>query len=54
MPVKSGARVGARINLIELTEQGGGGKLVKLNNSMQIEGESKPALIAQTLAMRVG
>ncbi len=53
-PVKSGARVRARISLIELTEQGGGRKLVKLNNTMEIEGESKPALIAETLAVLVG
>jgi len=53
-PVKSGARVRARISLMELTEQGGGRKLVKLNNTMEIEGESKPALIAETLAVLVG
>jgi acyl dehydratase len=53
-PVKSGARVRARISLIELTEQGGGRKLVKLNNTMEIEGESKPALIAETLAVLAG
>ena len=53
-PVKSGARVRARISLIELTEQGGGRKLVKMNNTMEIEGESKPALIAETLAVLVG
>jgi acyl dehydratase len=53
-PVKSGARVRARIGLIELTEQGGGRKLVKLNNTIEIEGESKPALIAETLAVLVG
>lgn len=53
-PVKSCARVRARISLIELTDQGGGRKLVKLNNTMEIEGESKPALIAETLAVLVG
>jgi acyl dehydratase len=53
-PVKSGARVRARISLMELTEQGGGRKLVKLNNTMEIDGESKPALIAETLAVLVG
>lgn len=52
-PVKSGARVRARISLVELTEQGSGRKLVKLNNTMEIEGESKPALIAETLAVLV-
>jgi hypothetical protein len=46
--------VRARIGLIELTDQGGGRKLVKLSNTMEIEGETKPALIAETLAVLVG
>lgn len=53
-PVKSGSRVRARISLVELTEQGGGRKLIKLNNTVEIEGEPKPALIAETLAVLVG
>ncbi|HWI09871.1 MAG TPA: MaoC family dehydratase [Burkholderiaceae bacterium] len=53
-PVKSGSRVRARISLVELTEQGGGRKLLKLNNTVEIEGEPKPALIAETLAVLVG
>ena len=53
-PVKADARVRARISLMELTEQGGGRKLVKLNNAMEIEGETKPALMTETLAVLVG
>ena len=53
-PVKSGARVRARISLLELTDQGGGRKLIKMNNTLEIEGETKPALIAETLAVLVG
>ena len=53
-PVKAGARVRARVSVAEVTEQGGGRKLVKLANTMEIEGEDKPALIAETLAVLVG
>ena len=53
-PVKSGARVRARATLAEVTEQAGGRKLLKVLNTMEIEGEAKPALIAETLAVLVG
>jgi acyl dehydratase len=53
-PVKAGARVRNRVALMEVTDQGGGRKLVKLSNTMEIEGESRPALIAETLAVLVG
>ena len=53
-PVKAGARVRNRVTLAEAADQGGGRKLVKLINTVEIEGESKPALVAETLAMLVG
>jgi acyl dehydratase len=53
-PVKAGARVRNRITLTEVSDKGGGRKLVKLVNTVEIEGETKPALIAETLAMLVG
>jgi acyl dehydratase len=53
-PVKAGARVRARVSLAEVTDQGGGRKLVKLSNTVEIEGEDKPALIAETLAVLGG
>jgi acyl dehydratase len=53
-PVKAGARVRARVSVAEVTDQGGGRKLVKLANTVEIEGEDKPALIAETLAVLVG
>jgi hypothetical protein len=37
----------------EVTEQAGGRKLIKLSNTIEIEGETKPALIAETFAMLV-
>ena len=53
-PVKSGSRVRARATLTDVTEQAGGRKLLKVSNSIEIEGETKPALIAETLAVLVG
>ena len=53
-PVKAGSRVRTRTKLVEVTDKGGGRKLVKLVSTVEIEGEDKPALIAETLAMIVG
>ena len=53
-PVRSGARVRSRATLTEVTEQGNGRKLLKVHNTIEIEGESKPAMIAETLAVLVG
>ena len=53
-PVKAGARLRARITVAEVTDQGGGRKLVKMVNTVEIEGETKPALVAETLAVLVG
>jgi acyl dehydratase len=53
-PVKAGARLRTHIKLAEVKEQGGGRKLVKLINTIEIDGEAKPALIAETLIVLVG
>jgi len=53
-PVKAGARVRCRAVLIEVTDQGSGRKLMKVQNTVEIEGEAKPALVAESLAMVVG
>lgn len=50
-PVKAGARVRNRVVLLEAADKGGGRVLIKMQNTLQIEGENKPALIADTLAM---
>ena len=50
-PVKAGARVRNRIVLLEVEDKGEGRVLVKTQNTLEIEGEGKPALIAETLAM---
>lgn len=53
-PVKAGARVRGHIVLMEATDQGKGRWLLKLKNTVEIEGEDKPALIAESLAVLVG
>jgi len=52
-PVKAGARVRNRVTLAAVEKKGGGRVIVKMMNELQIDGEDKPALIAQTLAMLV-
>jgi acyl dehydratase len=52
-PVKAGARVRSRVVLLAVEDKGGGRVIVKTANELQIEGEDKPALIAETLAMLV-
>jgi len=49
--VKVGARVRLRATMVSLDEKGPGQYLMKTSNTMEIEGEEKPALIAETLAM---
>jgi acyl dehydratase len=53
-PVKAGSRVRTRTTLAEVADKAGGRKLVKLVSAIEIEGEAKPALVAETLAMLVG
>ncbi|MEX3949067.1 MaoC family dehydratase [Paraburkholderia sp. EG287B] len=52
-PVKAGARVRNRVSLVSVEKKGGGRIIVKTMNELQIEGEDKPALVAETLAMLV-
>ena len=52
-PVKAGARVRNRVELLSVEPQKGGRLLVKLRNTLEIEGEQKPALVAETLALIV-
>jgi acyl dehydratase len=53
-PVKAGARVRARANLISAQPQDGGRLLLKLDCKLEIEGEAKPALVAEMLCMLIG
>jgi acyl dehydratase len=52
-PVKAGARVRNRVSLVSVEKKGGGRIIIKTMNELQIEGEDKPALVAETLAMLV-
>jgi acyl dehydratase len=50
-PVRSGARVRNRVRLVALEPKGDGRVLVTTENTIEVEGESKPALVANTLVM---
>ena len=52
-PVKAGARVRNRVTLVSAEHKGGGRVLIKVMNELQIDGEEKPALVAETLALLV-
>jgi acyl dehydratase len=50
-PVKAGARVRNRVVLLAADDKPQGRVLLTLQNTIEIEGEAKPALIAESLAM---
>jgi acyl dehydratase len=50
-PVRAGKRVRNRIKLVGVDDRGNGRYLVTTENTMEIEGEIKPALLANTLAI---
>ncbi len=50
-PVKVGARIRNRLMLSVVEQQGKGRLLLKTHNTVEIEGETRPALIAETLAL---
>ncbi len=52
-PVRAGQRVRGRFKLIEAADKGGGRWLIKNEVTVEIEGEAKPALIAEWLGMQV-
>jgi acyl dehydratase len=53
-PVKAGARVRTRASLVAAEAPGGGRMLLKLDCTLEIEGEVKPALVAQMLCLLIG
>ncbi len=53
-PVKAGARVRMRANLLAAEAQSGGRVLLKLDCMLEIEGEAKPALVAELLCLLIG
>jgi acyl dehydratase len=50
-PVRAGARVRLRTTLLAMEDKGPGQYLMTAANTMEIEGEEKPALVAETLVM---
>lgn len=50
-PVKVGSRVRARVTLADVTEKGPGQVLLKTAVTVEIEGEDKPAMVAETLSL---
>jgi acyl dehydratase len=50
-PIKAGARIRNRVVLLAAEDKGGGRILIKTRNTIEIAGEHKPALVAETLAM---
>jgi acyl dehydratase len=50
-PVKAGSRVRNRVTLLAAEPKGAGRVLVTLQNTIEIDGEPKPALIAESLAL---
>ena len=53
-PVKTGARVRMRARLASAEPQNGGRLLLKLQSTLEIEDEAKPALVAEVLCMLIG
>src|SRR5499427_8999123 len=53
-PVKAGARVRTRANLMSAEPQPGRRMLLKLDCTLEIEGETKPALVAELLCLLIG
>lgn len=52
-PVKSGARIRARVVLVAAEPKGPGRTLLRTENTVEIEGEERPALVAETLALLI-
>jgi acyl dehydratase len=53
-PVRAGARVRTRATLAAVEPQAGGRVLLKLQCALEIDGEAKPALVAEILCMLIG
>jgi acyl dehydratase len=50
-PVKAGERVRLRVVLLGVEPKDAGALVIKMRNTLEIEGSDKPALIAETLAL---
>lgn len=52
-PIRAGSRIRGRFRLLSAEDRGAGRWLLKHEITVEIEGEDKPALIAEWLAMQV-
>ena len=52
-PVKAGARVRCRVELMSAEDKGGGNTLIKTRNTLEIERGQKPGLVAEMLVMLI-
>ena len=52
-PVRTGARIRDRVSLLAAEDRGPGRLLVKAQHTIEIEGEERPAMVAEALAMLV-
>lgn len=50
-PVKAGSRIRMRVKLLSVEDRGKGRLLLRTENTFEIEGEDKPALTAESLAL---
>jgi acyl dehydratase len=53
-PVKVGSRIRNRVVLLSVEEQAPGRILIKTQNTIEIEGEKKPAMVAESLTLIMG
>ena len=53
-PVRAGSRLRDRVVLLAAEDRGPGRVLVTMRNTVEIDGEEKPAMVADSLAMLVG
>jgi acyl dehydratase len=52
-PVKVDSRIRTRVQLLSAEDKGPGRVLIKTKNTVEIEGEEKPALVAEMLVLMV-
>src|SRR5262249_62401975 len=52
-PVRMGARIRDRVSLLAAEDRGPGRLLVKAQHTIEIEGEERPAMVAEALAILV-
>jgi acyl dehydratase len=50
-PVPVGSKIRARFKVLEMAEKGSGRLLMTLENTIEVQGQDKPAMLAETLAL---